>query len=305
MPWFSGVSSGISSGCLLVCAALAASGQQSSQSPLTARELFYNAVQSQPSAKPANRPKRPPVGATQSAASSPATTASSAPAAQSNSLPEGGHVAPVAARSEAPLGLKYTILRRESGRMIEIPADSVFHSGDAIQVVVQTNSPGYLYIVNQGSSGVWKPLFPSPEIAGGDNRVEAFRTYTLPQRPMVFDEQTGTEKLTILFSRQPVGDFEELIYSLQGRQAKPAAQPYDKPAPKQMIAEAHLDDATVGRLRLASTRDLVIEKVTPATPPDASGTAAGATTGETAVYVVNPVGSENSRLAADLHLVHR
>jgi hypothetical protein len=106
----------------------------------------------------------------------------------------------------------------------------------------------------------------------------------------VFDEQTGTENLTVLFSRQPVADLEEMIYSLQDRKGH-----------KQMLEQPHVDiaDATVGRLREASTRDLIIEKV------DASTPAGFDSKKETAVYVVNPAEGENSRLAADLHLVHR
>jgi hypothetical protein len=57
----------------------------------------------------------------------------------------------------------------------------------------------------------------------------------------------------------------------------------------------------LGRLRNASSRDLVVEAVNPNTP---SGPAAGEKK-ETAVYVVNRTGSENSRLVAELHLVHR
>jgi len=53
-------------------------------------------------------------------------------------------------------------------------------SGDRIQFSVETNGPGYLYIVSQGSSGTWKPMFPSPEVEKGDNRVEGFHTYTMP-----------------------------------------------------------------------------------------------------------------------------
>jgi hypothetical protein len=52
----------------------------------------------------------------------------------------------------------------------------------------------------------------------------------------------------------------------------------------------------VGRMRRAYGRDLIIEKVTPATPGEKK---------ETAVYVVNPTGSSSSRVVADLTLVHQ
>ena len=49
-------------------------------------------------------------------------------------------------------------------------------------------------------------------------------------------------------------------------------------------------------MRNAYGRDLIIEKVDPSTPGDKK---------ETAVYVVNPTGSADSHLVADLHLVHQ
>jgi hypothetical protein len=169
---------------------------------------------------------------------------------------------------------------------------------------VETNLPGYLYIVNQGSSGTWKPMFPSPEIAGGNNHIQGFRTITLPsgEHQMTFDQHPGVENLFIVFSREPVPDFEDLIYSLQDK-AKPAAQPQTAPsaAPKEKVvmAMARIDDGMVGRLRQTYSRDLVIERVTPDTPPDSSARK------ETAVYVVNPTGAPDSRLVADLKLRHQ
>src|SRR5205823_3202029 len=113
-----------------------------------------------------------------------------------------------------------------------------------------TNSPGYLYIVNQGSSGTWKPIFPSPEVADGDNHVDGWHAYTMPPKSrMVFDEQVGTEKLFIVFSREPEPEFENMIYSLpgsKGQTATPPAQPASQPtAPpkrsKEMVISASLN----------------------------------------------------------------
>ena len=67
---------------------------------------------------------------------------------------------------------KYTILRLSGGDMVEVPSDTVFHTGDRIQFSLQTNGQDYLYIVSQGSSDTWKPMFPSPEVADGNNRVD-------------------------------------------------------------------------------------------------------------------------------------
>jgi hypothetical protein len=182
--------------------------------------------------------------------------------------------------------------------MVEVAPDAVFHAGDRIQFKVETNGPGYMYIVSQGSSGTWKPMFPSPEVENGDNHVNGWGSYTMPPGSrMVFDEQTGTEKVFIVFSREPEPDLEDVIYSLQAK-PKPASAPAERQAPKQLLMASNLNigDSTVGRLRTTYARDLVIEKVDPTTAGEKK---------EYAVYVVNASGSLDSRVVADLQLVHK
>ncbi|MGO9260206.1 MAG: DUF4384 domain-containing protein [Bryobacteraceae bacterium] len=299
----------VTAGFAILFAAAMAPAQETASPQPSARELFYEAVPAAPKpaqpAKPVTRPKQPPV-APPGATTPPVMTTPSAapPASPGNALPGGGHVVPATAQTGPALGLRYTIVRLVNGRPVETLPDFAFHAGDHIQLNVQTNTPGYLYIVNRGSSGAWKPLFPAPEIANGDNYVDGWHTYTLPspEHHIIFDEQTGTENVTIVFSRQPVPDFEEMIYSLQGHPVQPAGQPAAPATPKKMIMMASLDDATVGRLRNSASRDLIVEKVDPGTPANSG---APGDKKETAVYVVNPAGSADSRLVADLHLVHR
>ena len=289
---------------------------QETAPPPTARELFYQAAPAQskpaPPKKIASRPKPPAPAPSQTAGVAPPTQVSApggtSPARSTDSTAVHSAVPIINAseRTAPPLGLRYSIVRLVEGKMVEVSPYFVFHAGDHIQLRVQTNAPGYLYVVSQGSSGVWTPLFPSPKIANGDNRVDGWHTYILPtpDYEISFDTQTGTENVTIVFSREPVPDFEDLIYSLQGRHTQPAAQtgePAAAPKPKGMImmASVRIDDDVVGRLH-ANTRDLIVEHVDSATPADSSGDKK-----ETAVYVVNPSGSPDSRLVADLHLVHQ
>jgi hypothetical protein len=229
-----------------------------------------------------------------------------APHSDRTGMPDGSHVLPATSNaaktgsadaSGAALGLRYTILKVAGGSTMEVAPDTVFRAGDRIQLKVEANNAGYLYIINQGSSGTWKPIFPSPEVENGNNRVESLHAYTLPSEEtrMVFDETAGAEKLFIILSRQPEPDLEKMIYSLQG---KPAADKTDEPvqSSKQLIMAVNIDNDAVGRMRNAYARDLIIEKVTPATPGEKK---------ETAVYVVNPTGSSSSRVVADLSLVHQ
>lgn len=296
--------------------AFAASAQDAPKPQFTARELFYSAAPDQPAtpkaAQPKNAvsPKKAPVAPPQTAAAQPPQAATPQPAAASQSqpvaLPQGASLIRASASpatapaptTGTPLGLRYTILKKSGDNMVEVPRDTVFHTDDRIQLSIQTNGPGYLYIISQGSSGTWRPMFPSPDVADGDNHVDGWNAAILPPKSrMAFDEQTGTEKIFIVFSRIPETGLENMIYSLQGgAKVKPAAaKTEDKPPAKQMVQIAMVDDATVGHLRDSYTRDLIVEKV-----DDTAGEKK-----EKAVYVVNPSGSSDSRVVADITLVHQ
>jgi hypothetical protein len=293
---------------------VSAAAQQSSPPALTARELFYKTdapAPAKPGAKSAGKsqataPSMPAKPPTQTASTSP-------PAEPPHSQPAAGgaQFVRVSAVGDPPaprLGLRYTILRKAGDDMLEVAPDTVFHAGDRIQFHVQVNGPGYLYIIVQGSSGTWTPLFPSPQINHGDNRVDGWETYTMPPGyRMVFDQQTGTEKVFLMFSRSPEKDLEQLIYSLRGEVKPASAAPApslkeDAPTPpeRQIVASLSIDDATVGRLRNAYARDLVLEKI------DDNGSGNGNTgPKEKSVYVVNPSGATDSRVVADIQLVHQ
>ncbi len=323
---------GVTPFAILSIAAIA-SAQEAGSQP-TARELFYQAAtpaKSTAPAKTAARPKAPtptPAATASNTTPAPAATPVSAPmaapgtppppapmhvqprpqeAAVSDPGPSSAHLIRASSETGPALGLRYSIVRVMDDKRVEVPGDFIFHSGDQLQVNVQPNAAGYLYVVSKGASGVWTPIFPSPKIAKGDNHVDGFHTYTLPtpEYQISFDTVTGTENLTIVFSRQPVADFESLIYSLQGQtggQAQPEEQLHSPmPKGKVMMASVQIDDDIVGRLRNVASRDLIVEPVDSSTPADTSS----ADKKETAVYVVSRTGSSDSRLTADLHLVHK
>jgi hypothetical protein len=122
-----------------------------------------------------------------------------------------------------------------------------------------------------------------------------------PKSRLAFDSTVGTENLFIVFSLQPENDLENMIYSLQGKKKASAAAPASTPetpvqSSKELILASNISNTAVDRMRAVYARDLIIEKVDPNTPGDKK---------ETAVYVVNPTGSADSRVVADLHLVHQ
>jgi hypothetical protein len=289
-------------GFFLVAAAVMAQTAPQNGKKLSARELFYaEAPPPAPAKAPAKAPAAKPVRQSVATAPTKATPPPTAPAKVNGDFsipPPRTDIVPVAypPSTEKPLGLRYSFLRNAGGdEYREVDPDTVFHSGDRIRVAVQSNGEGYLYIVMKGASGTWKVLFPSAEVADGSNRVAAGRQTLIPPPPdrFAFDEQAGEERLFIVLSRQPEPSLEKLIYSLGS--ASPAA---NEP-PKQLLSAtlSPVDDALVGRLRnQVYARDLIFEKVDDATPGDKK---------EKAVYVVNPTGSPESRLVADVTLKHR
>jgi hypothetical protein len=288
-------------GFFLVAAAVMAQTAPQNGKKLSARELFYaEAPPPAPAKAPAKAPAAKPVRQSVATAPTKATPPPTAPARVNGDFsipPPRTDIVPVAysPSTEKPLGLRYSFLRNAGDEYREVSPDTVFRSGDRIRVAAQSNGEGYLYIVMKGASGTWKVLFPSAGIADGSNRVAAGRQTLIPPPPdrFAFDEQAGEERLFIVLSRKPEPSLEKLIYSLGS--ASPAA---NEP-PKQLLSAslAPVDDALVGRLRdQVYARDLVFEKVDDATPGDKK---------EKAVYVVNPTGSPESRLVADVTLKHQ
>ena len=301
-------------GLLLIAAAAVAQTAPPNGRGFSARELFY--AEPAPPA-PAKAPLAKPVGKSAARPAAPAKPAMAAEAAAAapkasppptlptrrngdfSGTPARTDIVPVAYPAEKPLGLRYSFLRNTGGEEYrEVDPDTVFHSGDRIRVAAQSNDEGYLYIVMKGTSGSWKVLFPSAEVADGSNRVGSGRQTLIPPPPgrFAFDEQSGEERLFIVLSRHPEPSLEQLIYSLGSRSPTPAEA---KDEPKQLLMTLNVppvDDALVGRLRSqVYARDLVFEKVDDSTPGDKK---------EKAVYVVNPTGGPESRLVADVTLKH-
>ena len=98
---------------------------------------------------------------------------------------------------------------------------------------VEANAAGYLYIINQGSSGTWKPMFPSAEIEDGNNRIEGWRPYTMPPKSRLDVRQHGGDGEPVhRFLAAAGADLEGMIYSLQGKKKSgaPAAVGWERAA---------------------------------------------------------------------------
>ena len=201
-----------------------------------------------------------------------------------------------ASYTPTPLGLKYSILQKKGTNFEEVDSETQFHSGDRIRVKVEANASAYLYIVMGGSSGQWRVLFPSKDIAGGNNLIQPGASCTIPpdtDPPFYFDETAGVEKVSLVLSRAPEPDLEKLIYAV-GDPTRTGPQPEQKTI---MAMNQPIDGSVMGHLRdEVLSRDLVFEKYDGTTPDGKQ---------EKAVYAATKDKTPNARLVVDLKLVHQ
>lgn len=194
--------------------------------------------------------------------------------------------------AENRLGLRCSLLLRDAeGQYVEVAPGTVFHSGDQIRLSLLANEPGYIYVIAQGSTGAWSPIFPP---AGAD-KIAAGQPQLVPNgtKTFTFDQNPGDEKLFVILSRNPIDDIDRVIGNLKG--SRPASVPSPSAEGQTLMAENKIPDFFVQQL---ASRDLVLmdeQKV-----DDASAS------GEKAIYVVSKTGSPDasSRVVLNLDLRH-
>jgi hypothetical protein len=272
----------------LIAAAAAVWGLVSSaiaQDPgMAARDMFYSAADllgKKPGAKPtiAQKPKPPD--------NSPAKGLPAGPQAARPTETQPGATQPSpgsGVKVTAALGLRYSILKRNAaGEYIEVRPDTIFHAGDQIRLSVTSNERGHLYIVQQGSSGTWSPLFPDAQIKGSElNLIEAYKKYEIPGGPgerFVLDEHAGEERIFMLLTRQTEASLDKIVAMLRQRRSANTTS---------------IDNSLISQLRdQVQPRDLVFSSV-----DDGDN--------EKAVYVVNQAASKpESHVVVDLKLIHQ
>lgn len=268
---------------------------------LTAREIFY-AAQAPPPTAAAAKPKpvvaaipKKPKEAVEQAAHMPTSRPADVPVRLASDTVSAG----------TGLAMRWTITQlMPDGNKKEVPTTKAFKSGDRINVRVEVNDFGYLYILSRGSSGKWSPLFPSPKISGGDNRVGPNQAYTIPAGFVFkFDDQPGEERIFIVFSRKPEPDFDGLIYKVApDRTNSPELKPSDpiRPAPGILLAlNTPIGDPFVDRVRVMYARDLIVEKVEGEVKTSSLGPRF-----EHAAYVASKRG-DDPRVSAEVTLTHK
>lgn len=98
---------------------------------------------------------------------------------------------------EKYVGISYKlVLLRDDGRFDIVPKSRTFRSGERLKLLVRTNKPGYLTIMNIGTSGNTTVLC--------SEQVEAGTMMEIPRGGNFrFSGAPGTEKLLVMLSGQP------------------------------------------------------------------------------------------------------
>jgi Domain of unknown function (DUF4384) len=150
--------------------------------------------------------------------------------------------------------LSYWIERLGSGGAPRATTSTVFRSGDRIRLHIRANHPGYLYIVNQGSSGHTDFLFPT---AGGGEYIEPNRTYTLPVTGHIrFVDPPGQENVWLFLSARPLPVDAQAQGGFKQSGGYPLEVAYNPCGAKDLVVEA--PDALQSKCGLGS-KDLVVE----------------------------------------------
>ena len=200
--------------------------------------------------------------------------------------------------TDVRLGLRYTLLQRDpSGRYVEVLPSTAFHSGDHVKLSVMANHSGYLYIIQQGSSGNWSPIFPSQDATKDSNYIDAGQVYEIPNDgAFELNKQSGKERLFIVLSVNPINDLDGAIFGLQENKPEPTAVPTSSLETSE--AANRITDQLVEQL---ASRDLVAVQEQVNSSANNSNQHS-----EKAVYVVNSLSTESngSRVVARLVLDH-
>ncbi len=120
-----------------------------------------------------------------------------------------------------PLNLTYwmTVQRTRDNKLLDpirVPGEMIFEAGDLLALYLSNAEAGHLYIVNEGptpSGGLpqYVSLFPSSTMNQGRALLEAGGEVRIPQRgSFILDAEQGTEKLWVVWSREPVARLEAI-----------------------------------------------------------------------------------------------
>ena len=108
-----------------------------------------------------------------------------------------GVSADVAAKATPDL-VEITLERKKNGRVEPMATGHVFDTGDVIRMRLNSHYLGFLYVMNQGTSGRFATVFPAAE-TGSDNRVLPDKQYLVPAVEEGWFEVQGPAGFDVLY----------------------------------------------------------------------------------------------------------
>lgn len=146
-------------------------------------------------------PKKEPKEEAKEKVQTPPTPTPSAPANVTGGLDEAPSSEGKTPRS---IGIRFWVQRVDDrGKVLgDMEVGHIFRSGERIQLVVESNTEGYLAVVQHGSDGRAGLLFPLHESEVGANRIPAHAKVILPgaRHAFTFDQKAGTERLLVILA---------------------------------------------------------------------------------------------------------
>jgi hypothetical protein len=95
--------------------------------------------------------------------------------------------------------LRITLEKRTAdGKVQPVASDHVFDPGDTVHFRLQSDYDGFLYVLDQGTSGKFATVFPSSD-AGSDNRVRQGQMFSIPSIDESWFEISGPAGFDVLY----------------------------------------------------------------------------------------------------------
>ncbi len=112
----------------------------------------------------------------------------------------GGHGAAQAPKPPAAPETMRIMLDRKTpdGKIQTMASDHVFEPGDLVQIRMKSDFDGYLYVMDQGTSGKYSTVFPSAD-TGSDNRVRQGQEISIPLQSGTWFEISGPPGFDVLY----------------------------------------------------------------------------------------------------------
>src|SRR5690349_4199544 len=99
-----------------------------------------------------------------------------------------GAAVPLSAQSrpqQGPYRMEIVLERRDAGAWHAVDPGLVLEQNDRVRFRFHTNFDGYLYVMNQSTSGTYSMLFPSEE-TGRENQIHSGKDYVVPATQTLF-----------------------------------------------------------------------------------------------------------------------